>query len=334
MLNVLYKTIAFKTEYKSSPVVKYNLLNIAYIFKCFVNGQHNYFLVKLRQGFNINLTPSVENVDASIILLDENLLVLDHMEDCNVLITQERTYIVEAYFRTGMKDDNENWNYNIIECEQQFSSRFPDYVITEYFHRNVINLVDKFRATGCTERKKSMTNEILNLTFYTDEAWFHLSGYVNSQNFRIWSTNNPYEFIETPLHAEKIGVWAAMSRRKIIGPIFFDETVNATVVVITEDVQNVHLLLEYRPHIDDSLTCEHDPKLQEYCVCPQNMPQFDSEGIPNQAPETNKPMILNGPTSRNREGVDQVSVEAKQLGHLYLSIDQETFDSSTGEPYD
>ncbi|KAJ4447127.1 hypothetical protein ANN_09128 [Periplaneta americana] len=46
-----------------------------------------------------------------------------------------------------------------------------------------------------------------------------------------------------------------------------------------------------------------------------------SEGIPNQAPETNKPMILNGPTSRNREGSDQVSVEAKQLGHLYLSID-------------
>ncbi|KAJ4444636.1 hypothetical protein ANN_06432 [Periplaneta americana] len=106
------------------------------------------------------------------------------------------------------------------------------------------------------------------------------------------------------------------------------------VVVITEDVQNVHLLLEYRPHIDVSLTCEHDPKLQEYCVCPQNMPQFNSEGIPNQAPETNKPMILNGPTSRKREGSDQVSVEAKQLGHLYLSIDQETFDSSTGEPYD
>ncbi|KAJ4427238.1 hypothetical protein ANN_24856 [Periplaneta americana] len=106
------------------------------------------------------------------------------------------------------------------------------------------------------------------------------------------------------------------------------------VVVITEDVQNVHLLLEYRSHIDVSLTCEHDPKLQEYCVCPQNVPQFDSEGIPNQAPETNKPMILNGPTSRNREGSDQVSVEAKQLGHLYLSIDQEIFDPSTGEPYD
>ncbi|KAJ4426685.1 hypothetical protein ANN_26483 [Periplaneta americana] len=92
------------------------------------------------------------------------------------------------------------------------------------------------------------------------------------------------------------------------------------VVVITEDVQNVHLLLEYRPHIDVSLTCEHDPKLQEYWVCPQNMPQFYSEGIPNQAPETNKPMILNGPTSRNREGSDQLRCiieEAEKLASKY-----------------
>ncbi|KAJ4445153.1 hypothetical protein ANN_06954 [Periplaneta americana] len=43
------------------------------------------------------------------------------------------------------------------------------------------------------------------------------------------------------------------------------------------------------------------------------MSQFDSEGIPNQAPETNKPMILNGPTSRNREGSDQsVNANLKQ----------------------
>ncbi|KAJ4436822.1 hypothetical protein ANN_16954 [Periplaneta americana] len=85
---------------------------------------------------------------------------------------------------------------------------------------------------------------------------------------------------------------------------------NCTQVIQIADYVN-------RPHIDVSLTCEHDPKLQEYCVCSQNMPQFDSQGIPNQAPETNKPMILNGPTSRNRE-----------------SSGQETFDPSTGEPYD
>ncbi|KAJ4446169.1 hypothetical protein ANN_12862 [Periplaneta americana] len=46
------------------------------------------------------------------------------------------------------------------------------------------------------------------------------------------------------------------------------------VVVITEDIQNVHLLLEYRPHIDVSLTCQHDPKLQEYCAYYENNDSF------------------------------------------------------------
>ncbi|KAJ4443263.1 hypothetical protein ANN_04931 [Periplaneta americana] len=111
------------------------------------------------------------------------------------------------------------------------------------------------------------------------------------------------------------------------------------VVVITEDVQNVHLLLEYRPHIDVSLTCELDPKLQEYCVCPQNMPQFDSEGISNQAPETNKPMILNGPTSRNREGSDQevcVRLPRKSVYKYMVSnlpITNDTGPHVEGEPH-
>ncbi|KAJ4442452.1 hypothetical protein ANN_04038 [Periplaneta americana] len=100
------------------------------------------------------------------------------------------------------------------------------------------------------------------------------------------------------------------------------------VVVITEDVQNVHLLLEYRPHIDVSLTCEHDTKLQEYCVCPQNMPQFDSEGIPNQAPETNKPMILNGPTSRNREG-DQLYSHSGHPRKLFSESSKKTMRRKT-----
>ncbi|KAJ3659556.1 hypothetical protein Zmor_011240 [Zophobas morio] len=65
---------------------------------------------------------------------------------------------------------------------------------------------------------------LLDLTFFSDEAWFHLSGYVNSQNFRIWSAENPHVFVETPLHLLKIGVWLAVSRRRIYGPIFFHDT--------------------------------------------------------------------------------------------------------------
>jgi hypothetical protein len=64
---------------------------------------------------------------------------------------------------------------------------------------------------------------ILEKTFFSDESWFHrLSGYVNSQNMRMWSDENPHYYIEVPLHSQKIGVWAAISRRRLIGPIFFE----------------------------------------------------------------------------------------------------------------
>jgi hypothetical protein len=38
---------------------------------------------------------------------------------------------------------------------------------------------------------------------------------------------NPHTFHERPLHSVKVGVWCAVSRRMIIGPIFFSETVTA-----------------------------------------------------------------------------------------------------------
>jgi hypothetical protein len=38
--------------------------------------------------------------------------------------------------------------------------------------------------------------DILDVTFFTDEAWFHLSRYVNRQNSLVWSTTNPHEIQE------------------------------------------------------------------------------------------------------------------------------------------
>jgi hypothetical protein len=84
------------------------------------------------------------------------------------------------------------------------------------------------RITYCHWFNENLNNnDLLDLTFFTDEAWFHLSGYVNSQNYRTWATNNPHTFVETDLHPLKIGIWVAISRRRIIGPIFFNETINA-----------------------------------------------------------------------------------------------------------
>jgi hypothetical protein len=63
--------------------------------------------------------------------------------------------------------------------------------------------------------------------FFIDEAWFHLSGYVNSQNYQTWRTEYPHNYTETALHPQKIGVLCAISRRQIIGPLFFETSINA-----------------------------------------------------------------------------------------------------------
>jgi hypothetical protein len=66
-----------------------------------------------------------------------------------------------------------------------------------------------------------------DFVFCTDEARFHLSGYVNSQNNRYRSAENPHSVHEVLLHDVKIGVWCAISAHEIIGPVFFQKTINS-----------------------------------------------------------------------------------------------------------
>lgn len=78
------------------------------------------------------------------------------------------------------------------------------------------------RVEYCHWFQNTLNDDLLDKTFFTDEAWFHLEGYVNSQNMRLWSSEKPNFIEEAPLHPQKVGVWAAISRRRIIGPYFFE----------------------------------------------------------------------------------------------------------------
>ena len=66
---------------------------------------------------------------------------------------------------------------------------------------------------------------VLPFIWLSDEAHFWLHGYVNKQNCRIWSTENPQAFLTKPLHPKRLTVWAALSSKGIIGPIFIDGNV-------------------------------------------------------------------------------------------------------------
>ncbi|RZB40071.1 hypothetical protein BDFB_009616, partial [Asbolus verrucosus] len=56
--------------------------------------------------------------------------------------------------------------------------------------------------------KVSMVQQLLrrdhnSRIFFTDEAWFRLSGYANKQNYRTWSVVNTHNSIEVSLHPVK-----------------------------------------------------------------------------------------------------------------------------------
>jgi hypothetical protein len=66
----------------------------------------------------------------------------------------------------------------------------------------------------------------VQLIFFSDEAWFHLQGYINMQNNRYWSSQNPHLTLEVLLHPVRVGVWCAVSARRIDVPVFFNKTIN------------------------------------------------------------------------------------------------------------
>ncbi|GFX17399.1 uncharacterized protein TNCV_1494131 [Trichonephila clavipes] len=92
----------------------------------------------------------------------------------------------------------------------------------------------RLRHQWCDERRTwalEWNEVVLKLLLTSDEAHFWLNGYINKQNYRIWSEANPQVYVETPLHPEKLTVWCALWAGGIIGPYFFknDEGHNVTV---------------------------------------------------------------------------------------------------------
>ncbi|GBN57629.1 hypothetical protein AVEN_214645-1 [Araneus ventricosus] len=59
--------------------------------------------------------------------------------------------------------------------------------------------------------------------FWTDEAYFHLQGPVNTQNCRIWARENPFQMQPLLLHSQKVTVWCGFTAAFIVGHFFFEE---------------------------------------------------------------------------------------------------------------
>jgi hypothetical protein len=64
------------------------------------------------------------------------------------------------------------------------------------------------------------------LTFFSDEVWSHLQGYINTQNNHYQNSQNPHLTHDVQLDPGKVGVWCAVSARRIVGLVLFYKRVN------------------------------------------------------------------------------------------------------------
>ena len=58
-------------------------------------------------------------------------------------------------------------------------------------------------STKMHENKPEFNQKIIT----SDKAHFHLGGYVNKQNCRVWRSENPKMIIEMPLYPKRVTVW-------------------------------------------------------------------------------------------------------------------------------
>jgi hypothetical protein len=58
------------------------------------------------------------------------------------------------------------------------------------------------------------------LLLMSDEAWFHLSDFVNAKNTCHWDTKNPHAVHKFHFVIKKVGVWCEGNGQRIIGTVF------------------------------------------------------------------------------------------------------------------
>jgi hypothetical protein len=91
--------------------------------------------------------------------------------------------------------------------------------------RQRLNFAVKFQ-----ELARNEINFIENLIM-SDEAHFHLNGFVNKQNCRFWGSENPRAIHQRQLHPIRCTVWCGITSENVIGPYFFENEDGSAVTV-------------------------------------------------------------------------------------------------------
>ena len=69
--------------------------------------------------------------------------------------------------------------------------------------------------------------EVFDNILWSDEAVFHVGGFVNKHNCHYWAHDDPMIVAEKTQSKPKITVWCGMMSSRVIGPFVIHDTMNA-----------------------------------------------------------------------------------------------------------
>jgi hypothetical protein len=93
--------------------------------------------------------------------------------------------------------------------------------------------------------RQEADNNFYKRILWSDEATFKLNGRINRHNCVYWAAKNPHAVISHELNVPGVTVWAGIWSGGVIGPYFYDGTVNAENYL--EMLHEVFLELENSP---------------------------------------------------------------------------------------
>ncbi|UYV76387.1 hypothetical protein LAZ67_14000250 [Cordylochernes scorpioides] len=118
---------------------------------------------------------------------------------------------------------------------------------TRSLWKQKLGVEDHRHAIGDFEKRQEFAAWVFRLIYtdenwlsnflWTDEAHLYLNGEVNTQNSRIWATENPRNFTEMPLYQPRVTVLCGFISTFIIGPIFFEKINGRMVIPILQNRQ-------------------------------------------------------------------------------------------------
>ena len=69
--------------------------------------------------------------------------------------------------------------------------------------------------------------DLFSKIVWSDEAVFHVGGFVNRHNSHYWVEKSPKKLLKKSQHRPRLTVWAAITCDTLIGPVILEDTMNA-----------------------------------------------------------------------------------------------------------